>query len=304
MITVTFLGTSGMVPTKERNVQSICIEYKGEYVLVDCGEGTQRQMNIAGLNRMKVKKVLISHWHGDHVSGLIGLIQTIGNGAASSDEQPTLHVYGPETTREHIHNLLKSCVFEVKIDLQIHEIKVNEPSMFYENEDYELWASQMRHSIPCLGFAFVEKDKRKILMAKAQKYGLKEGPELGRIQQGETITFNGRKISPEEITSLVKGKKIVFITDTDINDNAFKLAQDADLLVSESSFSSQLEEKADRYKHMTAKNAALIANKSNVKELILTHFSQRYKTSEDVLHDAKDYFQNTKAAFDFMKVKL
>ena len=108
MINITILGTSSMVPTKDRNVQSIYLDYNGEGILFDCGEGTQRQMNIAGINRTKVKKILITHWHGDHVSGLIGLIQTLGNSKYASK----LEIYGPKGTKRFMNNLLNSCVFE------------------------------------------------------------------------------------------------------------------------------------------------------------------------------------------------
>jgi len=115
---ITFLGTSCMVPTKERNVTGLFLKYKGEGILFDCGEGTQRQMNITGINRNDVTKILISHWHGDHVGGLMGLIQTLGN----RDEPPTIDLYGPKGTKEFIKHLYKGCVFEARVNLRVHEV--------------------------------------------------------------------------------------------------------------------------------------------------------------------------------------
>ena len=120
---ITFLGTSCMVPTKDRNVTGIFLDYKGKGILIDCGEGTQRQMNIAGINRNSVSYILLSHWHGDHVSGLIGLIQTIGNQNAQNEDVPVLHIFGPRETEERIEHMLKTCIFDSnKMRLEIHEL--------------------------------------------------------------------------------------------------------------------------------------------------------------------------------------
>ncbi len=299
---IVFLGTGGMVPTKDRNVQSIYLEYKGEGILVDCGEGTQRQMNIAGINRLKVKKVLISHWHGDHVSGLIGLIQTLGN----VENPSSLDVFGPPGSKEFMSHLLKSCSFDLRIDINVYEItpKGSDPIVFFENNDYYLEAVNLQHSIPCLGYAFIEKDKRKIIMSKARKLGLAEGPLLGRLQDGESITINNKLITPEMVSTIKKGMKVSFVLDTEPVDSINKLVMDSDLMISEANFSSALDEKAEKHKHMTAQVAAQIASQCNVKKLILTHFSQRYKSVEELEDDARKVFPDTVCAFDFMKVKL
>jgi ribonuclease Z len=299
-IEITFLGTGGMVPTKDRNVQGIYLDYKGEGILIDCGEGTQRQMNISGLNRLKVKKVLISHWHGDHVSGLIGLIQTLGN----TEEPKKLVIYGPKGTKEHMNHLLNSCEFDLRLELEINELNIKVKNVIYENEAYLIEAAPLEHSVPCLGFSFIEKDTRKINMSKVEKLGLKEGPELGKIQKGESVVVKGKTIHPDDVSTVKKGKKIAFILDTLLTKNCYEIAQDADVLISEANFDSSLEDKARKSKHMTTEQVALIANKSNVKKLILTHFSQRYKTLHDLEEEAKDLFPETVMAFDFMKVKF
>jgi len=297
---ITFLGTGGMVPTKDRNVQGIYLSHKGDGILVDCGEGTQRQMNIAGINRLKVKKVLISHWHGDHVSGLIGLIQTLGN----TDDPKKLTIYGPKGTKIHMNHLLNSCEFDLRLELEINELNIKQKNVIFENENYMIEAAPLNHTVPCLGYTFIEKDKRNINLAKAKKLGLKEGPRLGKLQRGESIKIDGKTIHPDDVSSIKKGKKIAFILDTTITNTCYDLAQNADLLIAEANFDATLEEKARKSKHMTTKQVALIANNSNVNKLILTHFSQRYKTLHDLEQQSKDLFPNTILAFDFLKVKV
>lgn len=301
MIELTFLGTSSMVPTKDRNVQGIFLSYNAEGLLIDCGEGTQRQMNIAGINRNKVKRILISHWHGDHVSGLIGLIQTIGN--CNPDKEMALYIYGPRETKKHLSHLLNSCIFESKVKLDVKEIDAKNPKTVIETEDFFVEAANLKHSIPCIGYRFVEKDKRKMNVSKLDKLGLK-GPDVGILQQGKAIKIGSKIINPDDVSSINKGKVVGFILDTGICSNAYKIAQDSDVLVCEATFISSIEDRALRFRHLTARDAGLIANKANSKKLVLTHFSQRYKAVTDVLDDAKSVFQNTIAAFDFMKIKI
>jgi len=300
MMQITFLGTSSMVPTKERNVTSIFLDYNGEGILVDCGEGTQRQMNIAGLNRLKVKKILITHWHGDHVSGLVGLIQTIGN----SEVPPSIKIFGPRGTKKYFEHLMKSCAFTNKVEIKVEEISAKEPIKIFENTDYVIEAVDVKHSTPCIAYSFTEKDKRKINMTKAGKFGLRAGPMIGKLKDGKEVTFKDKKISPDDVSSIVEGKKLVFILDTMQCKACTQIAKDADLLIMESSYATKLDEKADLHKHMTAQQAAQIAHQANVKKLVLTHFSQRYKTTEEIEENARDIFPETTCAFDFMKIKI
>jgi len=294
------LGTSCMVPTKERNVSSIYLDYEGEGILIDCGEGTQRQLNIVGIQRNRVKKILISHFHGDHVSGIVGLLQTIGNELDGA----TLEIYGPTGTKKFMGHILHSCHFDLNLELKIHEVKAKKVITFYENDKYKLEAVELEHGIPCLGFSFIEKDKRKILMAKLNKYKLGSGPLIGKLQRGKDIIFKDKKIKAEDVTRIEKGKKISFISDTVFTENCIKLAEESDIMISEASYTSKLEEKAEKYKHMTAKQAAYIANTAQVKRLILTHISQRYKTDEEILEEAKTVFEDVEVAYDFKKVKI
>lgn len=299
-----------MVPTKERNVMGMFLIYNDKGILIDCGEGTQRQMNIAGINRNKINYILISHWHGDHVSGLIGLIQTIGNQNAQFREETgnttTLHIYGPKETEERIEHLLKTCIFENKLNLEIHEIipKRNEILTILDKEEFAIEAGNLDHGIPCLGYTFIEKDKRKIDMKKCNALGLKEGPLIGKLQNGEVVFFKEKEIHPELVSTMQKGKRISFIMDTGMCENAVTLSKNVDLMVCEAAYASIHDEKADSNKHLTAKQAGLMANNANAAKLILTHVSQRYKTNEEITEDVKDVFASAEVAYDFMKVKM
>lgn len=292
-----FLGTSTMVPTKDRNNSAVLLRYRTHGLLFDCGENTQRQLKIAGISANKITKVLLSHWHGDHVLGLPGLIQTMG----TQDYDKPLEVYGPEGTSEHMKHLFKLGIFKTRVQTVIQEVNSGK---FFENNDFILEARELKHTAPCVGFSFLEKDRRRINMAFIKKLGIPQGPLLGKLQKGKDIVFKGKKVKADEATRMVRGKKIVYIVDTTFCQNCIELAKDADILICEATYAGDLDAKADEYQHMTAKQAASIANRANVKKLILTHFSQRYKTTEKILEDAKTYFENVVCAYDFMKVKV
>ena len=295
-----FLGTSRMVPTRERNVQGIYLEYNGEGILVDCGEGTQRQMSIAGIKKNKVKKILISHWHGDHVSGIIGLLQTIGNEVKNS----VIDIYGPKETKKRMNSLLNSCIYDANVILNIHELNPKKKIKFFENDNYILYCAPLKHNVQCIGYQFSEKDILKVDMEKAKKLGLKSSPLIGKLKEGKSILVDGKKILPEKITTVKKGIKIGFILDTLTCNGCIDVAKEADILICESSFSKEHDEKAENFKHMTAEKAAHIAQQANAKKLILTHFSQRYKQIDNLVEEARVIFPNTLAAFDFMQIKF
>ncbi len=294
---ITFLGTTCMTPTKDRNPIATFISYKNEGILVDCGEGTQRQMKIAGIKPTKVTIILLSHWHGDHVIGLPGLLQTM----AASEYNRTLHIYGPPGTKKRFKAMFEAFVFDNKIDMELHDIK---EGIFLKKRDFRISALKLDHRIDCYGFRFVEEDRRKIKMDVTKKLGIPEGPLLGKLQDGKSITFKGKRITPKQVTYTVKGKVIAVIADTLLCNNCYKLAQDADLLVCEAAFTSKLEDKARQYFHLTARQAANIASQSNVKKLVLTHFSARYKNTHELQEDAQAIFENVVCAEDFMQIKI
>lgn len=297
-----FLGTSGMVPTKERNVQSIYLEYKGEGILLDCGEGTQRQMQVANVNAQKITKVLISHWHGDHVSGLVGLIQTVGN--FSGEQIKTIQLYGPVGTKKYFDNLMNSCIFEVRVNVEITELNPKELETFYENDEYQLKAIALDHSVPCIGYRFERKEKRNIQLKKLEELNVPQGPHLKELQSGNDIEYEGKTIKAKDVTTLEEPHAISFIFDTKLCDACYDLADGVDVLVSEAVYKHELLNKAEEYKHMTAHQGAQLASECGVKELILTHFSIRYKDVSELELEAKDLFENTRCAFDMMKIDL
>jgi len=297
---LTFLGTSCMVPTKERNVAGLFLSYKDEGILFDCGEGTQRQMNITGINRNKVTKILVSHWHGDHVSGLVGLIQTLGN----SESPVKIDLFGPKGTKEYVSHLQRMCVFDTKIDLRVHELDPKGLERFFETKDYALECAYLDHTTPTLGYSFIEKDRRRINVAYLRSQDIPDGPHLQKLTDGKNITFKGKKIDVDKATYEVQGKKVTVISDTVLCNNCVVLAEEADVVVCESAYASNLSDKARKYKHMTAREAGMVANQANAKKLVLTHFSQRYKNTMECEDDARNVFDNVVCAEDFMKIKL
>ena len=294
---LTFLGTSSMVPTKERNQTAVFLSYDTGGILFDCGEGTQRQFKIAGIPLSKVTKILLSHWHGDHVLGLPGLMQTL----SSTDYTGTLEIYGPVGTKKRIEKMFEAFVFDKKLDFKVEEVKSGK---FFENEDFILESYPLEHGIETLGFKFIEKDKRKVDMKKIKKLGIPEGPLIGKLQQGNSIEHSGKKINPDDVTYLESGKKVAYVTDTVLCAGCYKTAEDADLLICEATYSSKLSDKGEEYGHMTAKQAGQLANKANAKQLVLIHFSARYKNTQELEEDARNVFDNVICAKDFMKIDI
>jgi ribonuclease Z len=297
---ITILGTSSMVPTKDSNVTGIYFEHKGEGFLLDCGEGTQRQMSIAGINRIKVKKILITHWHGDHVSGLVGLIQTIGHGA----EEPELDIYGPVGSKEVMYHLMRSCLFYNRVNIRVHEIDATKLKTVVDNGEYQIQAINLEHSVPCLGYNFIVKDKYNINVPKAAEAGIKPGPLMGKLQKTGSVKIGNKTVNVEDVGTKKKGKKVSFIFDTRICPQCMELANKSDLLISESSFEQQHAERAAKVKHLSTKDAADIATQAQVKKLVITHFSQRYKDRDNLKQEITDLFPNSAVAYDLMNIKL
>jgi len=289
-----------MVPTKERAPSSVYAEYRGYGILFDCGEGTQRQMNINRINRNQVKLICISHWHADHVAGLPGLLQTIN----SANTEQKIVILGPNETKNRVQQFMGATIFDDHLDIECIECDMNATTKSYETADFEIWTTPLVHSTPVIGFSFVEKDKRRVDNEKKSALGLKDGPHLAQLQQGQSVEVNGKMINPDEVTFIEKGKKITYITDTLFCPNAITLAEGSDLLICESTYGREHAEKAEQYKHMTSSQAAQIASMSGSKKLVLTHFSQRYKQVDALLTEAKEIFVDTQAAYDFMKIKI
>src|SRR3989344_2087187 len=297
-IPICFLGTSQAVPTARRNHTAMLLQYKDENMLVDCGEGTQRQFRKAGLNPCRLTRILITHWHGDHILGLPGLLQTL----ALNGYNKTLHIYGPRGTRQYAELMFRLFVFVGKIKYEVTEIEVGK---VFETNDFYIEAMPMIHGAACLAYSFVEKDKRRINKEKLKKLKLPNMRLIKELQQGRDIELNGKKISAKDITYMQKGKKISFILDTALNENAYRIAKDSDILICEATYTKKEKDLAADYKHLTAEQSAQIAKKANAKKLILTHISQRYENKEKhILTEAKKIFQSTSIAEDLDKIEV
>ncbi|ASA77071.1 ribonuclease Z [Thermococcus sp. 5-4] len=277
MIEVIFLGTGGIMPTRERNVPAIALRYKGEIVLFDVGEGTMRQMNTAKLSPMKVEKIFITHFHGDHYLGLAALIQTMN----LWDREKPLHIYGPKYTFEFVQHFLQSGFFRPGFDIHVHEL--GETRLKFG--DYEIWSFKVEHGVPALGYVFREKDRRgKFLPEKLAEYGLSEGPILGKLEREGKIEWNGRIIRLEDVTGpRRKGLKVVYTGDTEPCERVRLFAENADLLIHEATYLNS-EDRGDSY-HSTVEEACEVAKKAKVKLLALFHRAFRY-TYDEYLSEA------------------
>lgn len=296
-IGVVFLGTGSMVPTRERNHSGLLISYDNEAILVDCGEGTQRQFRYAGISPTKITKVLITHWHGDHVIGLPGLIQTLG----SCEYKGTLDLYGPAGSKHYLSKMIEAFVLEERININVHEIS---GGVFFENECFKLSAAPLKHSARCLGYSFEEKDRKNINMDYIKKFGLKEHPILKKLKNGEDVEWKGKKIRASMAVRVTKGRKITVIVDTLPCREAVELAEESDILICEATFGSEFQAKATEYMHLTSIDAATLAKKAKVKELFLTHFSQRYREVGSLQKEASKIFKNTHCAEDLQKIDV
>lgn len=296
MIEIIFLGTGCMQPTKTRNHSGILMSYKNENILFDCGEGTQRQIRIAGVKPAKITRLLISHWHGDHVFGIAGLLSTMG----ADKQDKKLYIYGPPGTKKYLGYLLKSFASKDIIEIEVKEVK---SGVFFENEDFKLRSELLKHSTTCVGFGFVEKDTLRIDVSKAEKLNLK-GPILGELQEGNDVVVDGKKIKSKDVTYLVKGKRVSYVADTTMCEGAEKLATNVDLLISEGTHLEDIREKTEKYMHLTVKDAALLASRSGAKKLVITHISQRYNSISEIVDEAKMHFDESIVAEDFMRIKL
>lgn len=298
-----FLGTGCMVPTKERNHLSVALEYNGSIFLFDCGEATQNQIKIMKLPIGKIKKIFISHWHGDHVLGLPGLIQTLSN----TEGVEKIEVHGPKDSKKYMKSVLGCSIFESKIPIETfeHEPKDGNILNIINNSKFEINCSKLNHSVPCIGYSFKEKDTLNIDLEKAKKFGLEESPLLARAKMGLSIELNGKKIKPEDITYNKEGIKVSLIFDTRPTPNINLLIENSDYLVMEATYVyARHAEKAEEYDHMSAKETADIARESGVNNLVITHFSQRYKDTQEILDEAKEYFEKTTLTHDLMSIKL
>jgi ribonuclease Z len=297
-IDITFLGTSQAIPTAKRNHTSILLQYSGENILFDCGEGTQRQFRKARLNPCKITRLFITHWHGDHILGLAGLLQTLLLNGYSK----TLYIYGPRGTKNDLHQLIDLLVPYNKIPLVVQEVSEGK---VLETKDFYVESFPMKHGIPCNAYAFVEKDKIRLDRAKLKKLKLPNSPIIGELVKGKDIEVEGKKIKSKDVVYHEKGKKVAIILDTALIENCHKLAKNSDLVISEAVYLNDEAELAALHEHLTAEQAGEIAKKADAKKLYLSHLSQRYDGNEKLLlKESKKKFKNTFIAEDLMQIRI
>jgi ribonuclease Z len=294
---ILFLGTSASAPSAKRGLSAQVVSHNEYRFLIDCGEGTQRQILQSGIGFKRLTRILLTHGHLDHILGLGGLLSTFLRWEAIDE----LNIYAGRSTLERVRTLMFDVVLRGNVPpmpLNINEIKAG---TFFEVDDFTVTAFPVTHRGPdCLGYVFEEKAKRPFLAAKADALGVPFGPERRNLVEGREITLpDGRHVSPEDVLGpWEKGSKLVVVGDAGRTDNLLEICRDADGLVIESTY---LEEEADmarQFSHLTAKMGAELAQKAGVKKLILTHISRRYR-EKDVIAEAQSIFPNTVVARDF-----
>jgi ribonuclease Z len=293
---IVFLGTSGSMPSPKRNVPAIAIKRGGEIILMDCGEGTQRQFMLSKLSFMQVSKVLISHFHGDHFLGLPGLVMTM----ALNDRSEPLEIYGPGGAVDAIKALLELNLFKATFDVRVREMK---PGDSVDCGEYYIKAARSLHQVPTLAFCLEEKTRPgRFNLERAKELGLPEGPLYRRLQMGEEVVWKGRRIKPEMVLGPPRrGRKVVYTSDTRPNEELIPFARDCDVLIHDSTVESGLETQANEYGHSSARQAAEIAKKCGAGILFLTHISPRYGDPQAIEREAKEVFPNSRLAYDFLE---
>lgn len=292
---IIFIGTGGSWPSKERNVSAVAVRVNRDIVLFDCGEGTQRQFMHAGISFMRISRIFISHYHGDHFLGMPGLIQTM----CFNNRKNPLEIYGPRGTSEIIENLLRLGYFEPSFKIKTGDLDNND---ILEYEDYCVKVKCAEHTVPTLAYALEEQHKPgRFNIKKAEQLGIPPGPLYRQLQQGKSITFKGRKITSDMVLGKPrKGRKIVYANDTRPCKNITELAKNCDALIHDATVHSELEKKANDYGHSSARQAAETAKTAKAKLLFLIHFSPRYKNTDVLEREARKIFKNSTAAEDFM----
>ena len=297
MFEILFLGTSASAPSARRGLSAQIVQHDEFRFLVDCGEGTQRQILQSGVGFRHLTRVLLTHGHLDHILGLGGLLSTFLRWEAIEE----LEIFGGRAALDRVHDLLYGVVLrgnQPPMPLQFRETK---PGTFFEAKDFTVTAFPVSHRGPdCLGYIFEERARRPFLPEKADELGIPFGPERRDLVDGKDIVLpDGSRIGPEDVLGpLQKGAKLVVIGDAGRTDDLVQYARDADTLVIESTYLNEEAEMARQFSHLTAQQAAELGVRANARHLILTHISRRYR-EKDVLKEAQAVHPNVSVARDF-----
>jgi len=297
---LTFLGTGAGFPTPARSVTGLAVERGRRLYLLDCGEGTLRALQAAGVPFGRVRAVLLSHIHADHCLGLPGLLQTF----QLMGRERRLDVYGPPGVKEFVRRAVNLVPFSPTFCTIAHEL---DPAESLALDDLTVTSAWMDHTAPVLGYRLQEPDTPGTLDAeRARALGVEEGPAMGRLKAGETvITPDGCAVGPEEVVGEgCPGRSLAFSSDTRPNPALTELARRADLLVHDATFTDKHAERAAETGHSTARQAARTAAEAGVGQLWLWHFSQRYRGAEAHLVEAREVFGETEASYDGLQLAL
>ena len=304
---ITFLGTSSGVPTRSRNVSALAfrLPQKAELWLFDCGEGTQHQFQRSDLKVSQLRRIFVTHMHGDHVFGLMGLLASCGL-AGSVDR---IDIYGPPKLNEYLSASSRYSQTHFSFPLKVHTV---EPGTVYEDDEFIVKCNPLKHRVPAFGYRIEEKDRPgHFNVDKAKSLGIPSGPLYGQLKRGEWVTLpDGRKINGADLCGpMQRGRKFAYCTDTIFCESAVELAKDVDLLIHEATFAHQDAQLAYERLHSTSTMAAQVALAAQAKNLMMTHFSPRYAPGnslqlDDLLAEARAIFPNTSMAHDFLTYEV
>jgi ribonuclease Z len=293
---LTILGSSSALPTVERNLTAHLLTANERYYLIDCGEGTQIQLRRAGIKFGKLSHIFISHLHGDHFYGLIGLISTYSLLGLKND----LHIYAHSELQRLIQPLLDNVKAEKQFKIVFHPLNFRKPQLIHNDKNFEVTSFPLKHSIPVCGFLFREKQKPGNLIREmleeyripiSQRQAIKNGSDF--IADDGTIILNRYLVTPAK-----KPCSYAFCTDTAYYEPVTEIIKEVDLLYHEATFLTDNQKMADQTLHSTAAQAASIAKKANVGKLIIGHFSNRYKNTDLFGAEAGIIFPQTRAVND------
>lgn len=297
MFEIIFLGTSASAPSIKRGLSAQLVQHDEYRFLIDCGEGTQRQILQAGIGFKRISRILITHGHLDHILGLAGLLSTF----MRWETIDSMDIFGGKAALERIHDLLYGVVLRgAQPPMPINLIAID-PGVFFEGDDFTIKAFPVYHRSPdSLGYLFEEKARRPFLPEKAEELQIPPGPWRRDLVAGQAITLpDGREITPDMVLGELRpGTRMAYIGDVGNVESLVEVVRDVDGMVIESTYLDEERDMAKQFAHLTAKQAADLAKRAGVKQLILTHISRRYR-DKDVVQEAQSIFPNTSVARDF-----